>query len=87
MCPPFVEVGTANVALKEPIVEEATVVGEVVCVTPSYLIVMVDEAAKPVPDTVTVVAVGPDVGLRVIEAVTENVAVAECAEASVAVTV
>ena len=52
--------------------EEATVVGEVVWVVPSYLIVIVDEAANPVPDTVTVVPVGPPVGDRVIEEVTEN---------------
>jgi len=36
--------------------------------------VTADEAAKPVPDTVTVVPVIPAVGVRVIEAVTENVA-------------
>ena len=57
--------------------EEATVVGEVVWVVPSYLIVIVDEAANPVPDTVTVVAVGPPVGDRVIEEVTENGAEAD----------
>ena len=52
--------------------EEATVVGAVVWVVPSYFIVIVDEGANPVPDTVTVVPVGPPVGDRVIEEVTEN---------------
>jgi hypothetical protein len=87
VCPPFVEIGTENVALNEPIVDEATVVGEVVWVVPSYFMVTVDEAAKPVPDTVTVVAVDPPVGIRVIDAVTENVAEAVWEAASVAVTV
>ena len=57
--------------------EEATVVGAVVWVVPSYFIVIVDEAANPVPDTVTVVPVGPPVGDRVIEEATENGAEAD----------
>ena len=57
--------------------EEATVVGEVVWVVPSYFIVIVDEGANPVPDTVTVMLVGPPVGDRVIEEVTENGAEAD----------
>ncbi len=57
--------------------EEATVVGEVVSVVPSNFIVIVDEAANPVPDTVTVVPVGPPVGDRVIDEVTENEAEAD----------
>jgi len=77
VCAPFVEIGIENVALKEPIVEEATVVGEVVWVVPSNFIVIVDEAANPVPDTVTVVPVGPPVGDRVIDEVTENEAEAD----------
>jgi hypothetical protein len=84
---PFVEMGTENVALKEPMVDEATVVGDVVCVVPSYFMVMVEDGANPVPDTVTVVATVPPVGPRVIAAVTENVAVAVWDDMSVAVTV
>ena len=74
-------------ALKDPIVEEATVVGDVATIVPSYLTVIVEEAAKPVPDTVIVVPTAPPVGLRVMEALTENVADAEFEDASVAVTV
>ncbi len=66
-----------KVALNEPTVEVATVEGEVVCVTPSYFIVIVEDAAKPVPDTVTVEPTIPLVGLNVIEALTVKVAVAE----------
>ena len=40
-----------------------TVAGLVVTALPSYVIVMVDEAAKPEPDAVTVVPAGPDVGV------------------------
>ena len=74
-------------ALKDPIVEEATVVGEVVTIVPSYLMVIVEEAAKPVPDTVIVVPTAPPVGLRVIDALTENCVDADFDDASVAVTV
>src|SRR6266581_2002517 len=87
VCAPFVETGTANVALNEPMVEEATVVGEVVCVAPSYLMVMVEEAGKPVPVIVTVVPTLPAEGLSVMETVTEKAAVAVWEDASVAVTV
>ncbi len=45
--------------------------------TPSYFTVIVDEPAKPVPDTVTVEPTIPLVGLNVIEALTVKVAVAE----------
>src|SRR6266571_7105376 len=68
-------------------VEEATVVGEVVCVAPSYLMVMIEEAGKPVPVTVTVVPTLPAEGLSVMETVTEKAAVAVWEDASVAVTV
>ncbi len=63
-----------KVALNEPTMDAVTVVGDVVCVTPSYLMVMVEEAAKPVPDTVTVPPTIPLVGFRLIEALTVYVA-------------
>jgi len=76
-----------KVALNEPTVDVVTVVGEVVCVTPSYLMVMVEDAAKPVPDTVTVPPTIPVVGFRLIEALTVYVADAVWEDTSVAVTV
>ena len=51
------------------------------------MIVIVEEAAKPVPETVTVEPVEPDVGFNVIDAVVEKFAEVECEEASVAMTV
>jgi len=75
-----------NVAENEPTLDVLIVVGEVGCVVPSYLIVMVEEAAKPVPDTVTVVPPTPFAGLRLIEGVTVKMACPEWKE-SVAVTV
>jgi hypothetical protein len=54
------------------------VFGVVDWAVPSYLMVIVDNAAKPLPVTVTVVPVLPLVGLRVIEGVVVNVACAEC---------
>ena len=81
------DAGVWKVALKDPIVDVATVVGEVVTADPSYLIVIVDEAAKPVPATVTVAPTGPLVGPRVMDAVTEKIAEAELEDASFAVTV
>ncbi|MDA4123915.1 MAG: hypothetical protein OK438_00500 [Thaumarchaeota archaeon] len=62
---PDVEAGTTNVAEKSPVTDEVTVGGTVVCVTPLKVIVIVEEAAKAVPETVTVVPTGPDVGLTV----------------------
>ncbi len=56
-----------NEAAKEPIVEEVIEVGDVVNVVPSYWTVMVDEAAKPVPETVTVVLTLPLDELSAIE--------------------
>ena len=76
-----------KVQLNEPEEEVVTVVGEVVIVAPLKVIVIVEEAAKPVPDTLTLVAVGPLVGDNVIDVVTVNVAVAELELASLAVTV
>ena len=61
---PFAEVpGTVNVAVNEPRLLLVTVVGVVGCVAPSYLMMIVEEAAKPVPDTVTVVPPIPFEGL------------------------
>ncbi len=64
-------------AENEPVLLLVTVTGEVVCVTPSYFMVIVEEPAKPVPDTVTVEPTIPLVGFNVIEAVTVKEAVAE----------
>lgn len=44
-CTPWAEEGAWKVALNDPMDEEATVVGEVVTVEPSYLIVIVDDEA------------------------------------------
>ena len=63
-----------NVALNEPVVEVVTVAGDVVTVVPSYLTVIEDEAAKPVPDTVTFEPVILFVGLTLIDELTVNVA-------------
>ncbi len=43
--PLLVEAGTVNVALNEPPPDVVIVVGEVATIVPSYLIVIVDEAA------------------------------------------
>ena len=66
------EVGITKVALKVPVAVEVTVAGEVVCVTPSNLTVIVEVPAKPVPDTVTVPPTMLLGGLRLIDAVTVN---------------
>jgi hypothetical protein len=78
--------GTTKVALKPPVPEVVTVVGFVTCVAPLNLIVIVEEPAKPVPVTVTVVRTGPVAGFSVIAGVTVNVAEAVLAP-SEAVTV
>ncbi len=83
---PFVEPGIVNAALKEPAVELVIVTGEVESVVPSYLIVIVEVAAKPVPDAVTVVPTVPLVGLRAREVSMLKFAVAEFDDGSVAVT-
>jgi hypothetical protein len=62
--------------VKPPVADVVTVVGLVVWVAPLNLIVIVDDPAKPVPVTVIVVPTGPLLGLRLIEGVTENDAVA-----------
>ncbi len=72
-------------ALNEPTLLVVTVVGVVGCVVPSYLMVMVDDPAKPVPDTVTTVPPTPFAGLSAMDGVTLKVAEEEC-DASAAVT-
>jgi len=62
------------VAVNDPVVDVVTVVGEVVTVVPSYLIVMVDEAANPLPVTVTLDPVMLLVGLILMDALIVKVA-------------
>lgn len=81
------ELGTENVALNEPVVVVVTVVGEVVTVVPSYLIVIVEEAAYPVPVAVTVDPTVPLVGISPTDVVMLKVAEAEFDEVSPAVMV
>ena len=76
-----------KVQVNEPEDEVVTVVGDVVIVFPLKVIVIFEEAAKPVPDTVSVIPVRPLIGNNVIDAVTVNVAVAELELASLAATV
>ena len=77
------EAGTVNVVENEPVIELVTVVGDVACVTPSYFIVIVEDAAKPVPDTATVEPTIPLVGLSVTEGLTVKLADAELEDPSV----
>jgi len=65
---PTAVLGTVKVALKPPEALDIIVVGEVVRTVLSYCKVIVAEAANPEPVTVTVVAVGPLFGDRVIAA-------------------
>jgi hypothetical protein len=74
------------VAVKAPEASVVTVAGTVVCVAPLNAIVMAEVGAKPAPVTVTVVPTRPEVGDRVIDDVTVNVADALYELASVAVT-
>lgn len=60
-------------ALKLPVESETTLEGVVSNWTLSYVMVMAELAAKPVPLTVTDVPAGPELGLRVIEGVCEGV--------------
>ena len=64
-------------ALNEPTLLVVVVVGVVGCVVPSYLMVMVDDPAKPVPDAVTTVPPTPFAGLSVMDGATVKVARAE----------
>lgn len=87
LLPPGEVSGTAKLALNKPLLLEVTVDGDVVCPVPLYVIVIVDEAAKPVPFTVTVVPIRPLVGVMVIDGVTLKVADAEYPLVSVALAV
>jgi hypothetical protein len=71
VCAPLAEVpGIVNVAVNEPALLVVMVVGDVGCVVPSYLIVIVEDAAKPLPVTVTTVPGIPFAGLRAIDGLT-----------------
>jgi hypothetical protein len=73
---PVVDGGTVNRAVNEPIVFVVTVAGEVDTAVPANVIVMAELAAKPWPDTVTDVPLGPVDGAVVIKGVTVKVAIA-----------
>lgn len=73
--------------LNPPVELLVTDEGEVVCVALSKLTVIEDETANPLPATVTVEPMLPEVGLKNIAGVTVNEAVAVFELASVAVTV
>jgi hypothetical protein len=84
-------VGVVKVTAENvPVDEVVTAEGDVACPVPSYVIVIVDEAAKPEPDRLTLEPASPVVGLGVMEGVTPvavNVAEAVIELVSVAVTV
>lgn len=61
-----------KVALNDPDPSEATVVGDVVCKVPSYFTVIVEDARKLVPDTVTAFPTLPDDGLSETEGAEET---------------
>src|SRR5437773_579938 len=82
--PPVARVITVKVQLKLPLV--APEVHEPGMVVVPNVMAMDWDAAKPVPATVTLVPLGPELGLKVIARVTVNVAVTECV-VSLAVTV
>ena len=83
----MVELGTLNVAVKEPVAVVVIVAGEVVTVAPLNLIVTVDVPEKPVPVTVTVDPTVPLAGLRESVVFMVNVAEPESDWVSAAVTV
>ena len=70
---PFVDWGAMKVAVKDPVLDVVIALGEVDCVAPSYLMVMLDDPAKPVPDAVMVVPPIPLVGLSTSEGITVKV--------------
>jgi hypothetical protein len=78
VCGPAEPGGTAKVAEKVDGEEVVLVIvaGDVVCTTPSYLMVIVELGAKPEPVTVTTVPGVPLAGLRTIPMVTPNGALA-----------
>ena len=61
-------------AVKEPVADVVTVVGEVITVVPSNLMVIVEEAANPLPVTLTLEPTMLLVGLALIDALTVKVA-------------
>ena len=71
--------GTMKDALKEPVPSVVTGVGVVATAEPANVMVTVEEAAKPEPETVTVVPTGPEDGLKAIDWLTVNVAESELA--------
>ncbi len=85
--PPFVDAGMLNVALNEPVTVEVTTPGVVTTIVPSYFTVIVDDAAKPVPEIVIVEPTVPLDELSVIEETMLKLEVAELEDASVATTV
>jgi hypothetical protein len=70
---PFVLAGTVNEALTLPVALLVTVSGEVATATPSYVMVMVVLAVKPLPATVTAVPMAPESGPMDIPAPTVKV--------------
>ncbi len=83
VCAPKVDAGTLKVAVNNPLLSVATVA----TVNEPNVMVTVELAVKPVPETVTRELTAPDVGLRVIPGTTAKVDEAKCEKASVAVTV
>ena len=63
-----------KIALNEPPVEVVIVLGDVGWVVPSYLMLILDVPAKPVPTTVTVAPPTPLLGLSAMEGVATKVA-------------
>ncbi len=84
---PFVDAGMLNVAVNEPVAVEVIAPGEVMTMVPSYFTVIVDDAAKPVPEIIIVEPTVPLDELSVIEETMLKLEVAELEDASVATTV
>ena len=66
--------GIVKVALNEPPLEVVIVLGDVGWVVPSYLMLILDDPAKPVPTTVTVAPPTPLLELSAMEGVTVKIA-------------
>jgi len=86
LCTPLIDSEATKVALNDPVVDVATVLGEVARVVPSYVMVTVEDASKPVPVTVMIVPTAPLDGLSVIDAPTVKEVDADWDRESVAVT-
>lgn len=72
--PPLLDIGTVNVtAENEPVLLVWTVAGFVATAVPANVTVITESAAKPVPESVTVLPMSPLVGLMVKDGVTVNV--------------